>query len=118
MLYREYVKVGLALVLAALFTAVFAYQASAFSAGPGTPFSYTGKVVNVDNANNTITVQSGPDSEMAFDLNKDGTVMICNMTGSLTDLKIGDMVTVSYFEERDHYVANLIDLVQSGMKRC
>jgi hypothetical protein len=116
---RKNIRVVLSLAAAALFVMAFAYEASAFSAGGSTPFTYTGNIVATDSANNIISVQAGPDDVLSFRLNADDAVMSCNMPGSFSDLKIGEMATVSYFEEgTGNYVANEVDLLESGMRHC
>jgi hypothetical protein len=116
---RKSIKGVLVMVLAALFVMAFAYQASAFSAGGSTPFTYTGKIVALDNADKILTVQAGPNDELTFNLNENGAVMKCSMSGSFTDLRIGDLVTVSYFDEGNStYIANEINFAASGMNRC
>lgn len=108
----------LMVVLAALFVMAFAYQASAFSSSSSTPFSYTGKIVALDNHDNILTV-AGPNDELTFKLNDNGAVAKCSMSESFTSLKIGDVVTVSYFDPGDgSYIANEIDLGAAGMNRC
>ncbi len=121
MFERKSVKGVLVAVLAVLFVAAFAYQAQAtvFAAGGSTPFSYTGKIVALDNADKILTVQAGPNDEVAFNLNDDGAVMKCSVPESFSSLKIGDMVTVSYFDQGDgSYIANEIDFGAAGMNRC
>lgn len=118
MLGRKNIKGVLAVVVAALFVTAFAYQASAFSSGSSTPFSYTGQIVALDDAGKTLTVQAGPNDERVFNLNDGAAVTLCDTSGSFADLKIGDTVDVRYFADKDHYIANTIDLVMSGMKRC
>lgn len=116
MLGRGNLKGVLVVMLAALFVAAFAYQAAAIPAGGSTPFTYTGKIVSLDTAAKIVTVQAGPRDELTFNLNDHGTIMKCSMLGSFTDLKIGDMVTVSYFDQGGgKYVANEINL---DMQRC
>lgn len=109
----------LLVVLAALFVMAFAYQASAFSAGGSSPFSYTGKIVALDSHDKIVTVQAGPNDELTFNLNDNGAVMRCSMSESFASLKIGDEVTVSYFDRGDgSYIADEIDLGMAGMNRC
>ncbi len=46
-----------------------------------------------------------------FFLTDGGSVMRCNLSEPFNNLKIGDSVTVSYFEANGDYVANEIDLM-------
>jgi hypothetical protein len=116
---RKNIKSVLAVVFAGLLVAAFAYQASAYSAGDSTSYTYTGKVVEVDNAYKYVTVQAGSNT-YSFKLDDHATVMVCDKIGSLTDLKPGDMVTVYYFQENlgGRHIASEIDSVTYGMKRC
>jgi len=96
---------------AVLFVLAFALQASAFSASSGTPFTYTGKIIALDYADRTVTVQAGPNDELTFNLDDSARVMKCSMSESFSNLKTGDEVTVSYFEEGSGpYIASGIDL--------
>ena len=125
MLGRKSIKGALAVLAAVVLVAAFASQASAFSAGGSTPFTYTGRIVDIDKAHDLVTVQAGLNDERLFALT-DGAVVMCGMPGSsdLTigsadDLKIGDLVTVSYFEESDTYIASEVDFGAYGaMRRC
>ncbi len=104
------------LALTMLFVMAFAYQASAFSAEGNDPFTYTGKIVSLDNEGKILSVQAGPNDELAFQLHDGGVVMRCGAEVPFGDLRTGDMVTVSYFDKAtDLYIANEIDL---PMKRC
>jgi hypothetical protein len=118
---RKSIKGLWVLAVAALFVTAFAYQASAYSGGGSAPFSYTGKIVDVDSDHGFITVQAAQNDELSFKLGPDAAVMNCNinMSGSLTDLKFGDLVTVSWFEENNGtYIATEIDYAGPGMQRC
>ena len=117
MLGRKNTKRVLIMTLAALFVMAFAYQASAFSSGGSTPFAYTGKIVALDSR--ILTVQAAPNAEHTFNLADSVEVMKCDMAASLSDLKIGDEVTVSYFDEGNgKLIASGIDYAASGMQRC
>ena len=119
MLSRKHVKSVLAIAVAALFVLAFAYQASAYSAGGSTPFTYTGKIVSLDNNYKWVTVQAGPNDELSFKLDDGAAVTKCNMSEHFGDLKIGDHVTISYFEEgTGGYIANQVDWLPMGMSRC
>ncbi len=117
---KKGIKGVLMVVLAALFVMAFAYQAQAtvFSSS-GVPFSYTGKIVALDDHDKILTVQAGPNDELTFNLNDNGAVMKCSMSESFASLKIGDKVTVSYFDPGDgSYIASEIDFGTAGMNRC
>ncbi len=117
---KRNLKDVLVVLLAAFFVVGFAYQASAFSAGgSSTPFTYSGKILALDNAGKIITVQAGPNDEQTFKLSGDGAVMKCSMSASFSDLKIGDVVTVNYFDQGDGtYIANEIDFGAADRDRC
>ena len=119
MLSRTNIKTVLTLAVAALFVVAFAYQASAYSAGGSTPFTYTGKIVGLDNDHRFVTVQAGENDTLLFKLDDSAAVMQCNMNEHFGDLKIGDHVTVSYFEESNGgYIASELDWLPMGMTRC
>jgi hypothetical protein len=119
MLSKMNVKTVLTVAVAALFVLAFAYQASAYSAGGSTPFTYTGKILSLDNDHKFVTVQAGPNDELSFKLDDGAAVMKCNMSEHFRDLKIGDHVTISYFEEgKGGYIANEVDWLPMGMSRC
>jgi hypothetical protein len=106
-------------LLAALFVAGFAYQATATPAGGSAPLTYTGKIVSLDSAAKSVTVQSGPGDELTFNLSDPGTVMKCDAPASFADLKIGDTVTVSYADQGgDKHIASEINLLPAGMSKC
>jgi hypothetical protein len=117
---RESTKGTLLVAVAALFVMAFAYQAFAYSAGSGSAsFAYSGTVVSIDNANRIVTVQAGPNDLLAFNLNDSGTVMKCSVPLSFDSLKIGDHVTVSYFEQSNgNFIADAISFVPSDMEHC
>jgi len=117
---RESTKRTLLVVVAALFVMAFAYQAFGYSAGAGSaPYTYEGTVVSIDNANRIVTVQAGPNDLLTFNLNDSGTVMKCSMFTSFDSLKIGDHVTVSYFEQSNgNFIADAITFVPSDMEHC
>ena len=99
MLGKRNTKRVLLAMLATLFVMAFAYQAMAFESAGSTPFTYAGKIVALDDGNKIVTVQAGPDAQKTFNLRENADVMKCDMAASLSDLKIGDEVTVSYFDE-------------------
>ena len=117
---RKNIKSVLALVFAAILVTVFAYQASAYSVGDNTSYTYTGKVVDVDHVYGYVTVQAGSGTTYSFKLDDHATVMKCDKFGSLNDLKHGDMVTVYYFKENlgGRLIASEIDSAMYGMKSC
>ena len=119
MLSKMNVKTVLTVAVAALFVLAFAYQASAYSAGGSTPFTYTGKILSLDNDHKFVTVQAGPNDELTFRLGDDAAVMKCNMDEHFSDLRIGDQIKVSYFEDGNSgYIASEIDWLPVGMTRC
>ena len=117
---RKNIKNVLAMVLGVFLVTAFAYQASAYSVGDNTSYTYTGKVVEVDNAHSYVTVQAGSNSTFSFKLDDHATVMKCDKFGSLNDLKPGDLVTVYYFQENlgGRNIASEIDSATYGMKGC
>jgi len=115
---RENIRSVLAVVFAAFLVTAFAYQAFAYNSDI-TLYTYTGKVVEVDNAHSYVTV-AGPNSTFSFKLDDHATVMRCDNWGSFTDLKPGDVVTVYYFQENlgCRHIASEIDSLTYGMKSC
>jgi len=119
MLSRTSVKTFLAVAVATLFVMAFASQASAYSAGGSSPFTYTGKIVSLDNDHRSVTVQAGPNDELSFKLDDAATAMKCNMDEHFSDLKIGDQIRVSYFEEGNGgYIASGVEWLPMGLTRC
>ena len=105
-------------VLAMLFVMAFAFPAFAFSTG-ATPFSYSGKVVAIDNADRIVTVQAGPNDQQIFRMSDHATVSKCGKLESLSNLKIGDEVTIAYYETGDNnFVANDMSLAPLMGQHC
>jgi hypothetical protein len=64
-------------------------------------------------------VQAGPNDVLSFKLDNDAAVMKCSMDERFTHLKIGDDVTISYFEEGNSgYIASEVDSWPMGLSRC
>jgi len=64
-------------------------------------------------------VQSGPNDVLSFKLDDGAAVLKCNMSEHFSDLRIGDHVTITYFEEGNGgYIANEVDWLPMGMTRC
>jgi hypothetical protein len=84
-------------VLAMLFVMAFAFPAFAFPTG-ATPYAYSGKVVAIDSVYRTVTVQARPNDEQIFIVNDDATVATCGKLESFSSLKVGDEVTISYYQ--------------------
>ena len=100
-------------MLAVLFVMAFAFPASAFMSG-ATPYAYSGKVVAIDNASRIVTVQSGPNDQQIFRLNDNATVSVCGRLESLSSLKVGDEVSISYYQTGSNVnIANDIALTSS-----
>ena len=105
-------------VLAMLFVMAFAFPAFAFSTG-ATPFSYSGKVVAIDNADRIVTVQAGPNDQQIFRMSDHATVSKCGKLESFGNLKIGDNVTIAYYETGDNnFVANDMSLAPLMGQHC
>ena len=105
-------------VLAMLFVTAFAFPAFAFSTG-ATPFSYSGKVVAIDNADRIVTVQAAPNDQQIFSMNSHATVSKCGKLESFSNLKIGDKVTIAYYETGDNnYIANDLSVAPSMGQHC
>lgn len=117
---RKNIKGFWVVVFAALSVMAFAYQASAYSFGDNTSYTYTGKVVEVDNTHRYVTVQAGLSNTFSFKLDDHATVTKCNELVSLSDLKPGELVTVYYFQESlgGRHIASEIDMMTYGMKSC
>ncbi len=108
----------LTMAIAAFFVMAFALSAFAFSA-EDTPFTYSGKIVAIDNASKILTIQAAPNDQLSFNLNGNGTIMQCNKPVAWSNLKKGDSVTVSYFEKSDgNFVADTITLAPGMMGHC
>ncbi len=120
MFSRMQIKTVLAVTLAALFVVAFAYQASAFPGSGGSALTYTGKIVSLDNDYRWITVQAAPENEMSFRLVNSAAVTECSgMSEHFRDLKVGDEVAISYFENGSSgFLASSIDLLPIGTTHC
>jgi len=119
MFSRKDTRVVLAIAVAALLVMAFAYQASATFAAGSAPFTYSGQIVSLDSGDRYLTVQAGPNDELNFTLDDGAPVMVCSMDERLANLKVGDHVTVSYFEKgTGGYIATQIISLPSGMNQC
>ncbi len=117
MFYKERRREILLMVVTALF--VMAFTGSAFSDTPvGTAGSYMGKVIAIDNAKKIVTVRSAAGDEKTFTRTDYGQVFRCGKAGTWAAIKVGDEVTISYFEKTPgNYVADSLTL-SSGMDKC
>ncbi len=119
---KAYIKTILTVTVAALFLVAFAYQAYAvYPDVPNTPFTFTGKIISLDKDSRWITVQAGPSDVMSFRLAFGGAVTKCNdMSEHLRDLRVGDQVMISYFEEGagNGYTASIINWLPTGARQC
>jgi hypothetical protein len=107
-------RVLLISAVAAVLVMGFAFPAFAFSAS-STPFSYSGKIVAIDNAARTLTVQSVMGGRQMFTLNSLAAVTKCNGHVSFTNLKVGDEVAIAYYQTSvGNFVANEIALTPSA----
>jgi hypothetical protein len=117
----NFLRVLLITAFAAVLVMGFAFPAFAFSAS-SSPFSYSGKIVAIDNAAKTLTVQSGMNDRQIFTLNSIASVTNCNRPESFSKLKVGDHVTIGYYQTNvGNFVANEIAFSPSyGMmyKHC
>lgn len=121
MFYRNRAKEIVVMVVAALFVMAFAYSAFAAEGLPSsssTAESYAGKVIAIDSAKKILTVRSTADDEKMFTLSDNGQVFKCGKPMTLDTLKIGDEVTVAYFEKTSgNYVADFLTL-SPGTEKC
>ncbi len=83
----------------------------------------TGKITAIDPGNNTISLRSGDGGQAGEDLVvrvDDSTNIARCQSGnvSLSTLKVGDEVTVSYYESADTFVAHSISPSQSELMNC
>jgi hypothetical protein len=100
-------------VIAALFMVAFAYQAGA------APFTYVGKVISIDQASKILTVQAGPNDQHIFSMNSGATILKCSKPEAWGNIKVGDKVSVNYFEKSSgNYVANNISLLPAMGQHC
>jgi hypothetical protein len=119
MIDRKMIKKSLGPVLvivavAAVLVLGFSLPAFAYSAS-STPFSYSGKIVAIDSAAKAITVQAGLNDQRIFTLNSVAQVTKCNRPESFSSLKVGDKVTVSYYQTGvGDFIATGIALSPSG----
>ncbi len=98
----------------------FAFPALAFNAS-STPFSYSGKIVAIDDFAKTITVQAGIDDQLTFRVNDIASVTRCNSPESFSNLRVGDEVTIAYYETGvGNLITNDVALLPSAdmMNQC
>jgi|GEM_PF-6446355 len=80
-------------------------------AGGGSLFSYHGKVISVDQAAKSLTVQSAPNNELLFKVAEGTSVTKCDKTVSLDKVKAGDEVTILYHQDgAGNFIAGDINL--------
>ncbi len=119
---KAYIKTILTVTVAALFVVAFAYQASAAAYLPvgNASFTFTGKIISLDKDYRWITVQAGPNDVMSFRLAYGAAVTNCSgMSEHFRDLKVGDQVAISYFEEGGSgYIASDINWLPIGTRHC
>jgi archaeosine-15-forming tRNA-guanine transglycosylase len=71
----------------------------------------TGSVKEVFGDKKEITVK-GAVKNTTYELNKGGTVFLENKLASVTDIRAGDEVMITYEERGDHYMANDITVLR------
>ena len=105
-MFAEKRTIGMLLAaVAVLFTLALVGSASA------APFTYTGKVVTLDKGYGSLTVQAGPNDYLIFNVHDNAGIMRCNESVSFNSVKVGDEVTVSYYEESGgNFIADNITL--------
>ncbi len=117
---RERTKEILVVIFAALFVTAFAY--SAFAAEEMLPTyagNYSGTVTAVQNSRKIITVQSASGDERMFTMIDHGLIMKCGKAEARGNIKVGDDVTIYYFENTaGNYVADSVALSPGEMEQC
>ncbi len=89
----------LAVLVMVLLVAAFSAQAYEYSESAHAPVFYTGTIVGIDPVYKILTIQAGPSDASYFTLRDDAAVTMCHKNLSFNDLKIGETVTVSFYEE-------------------
>jgi len=75
-----------------------------------TPMTYTGKVVAIDSAAKTFTVQSVSLDRLTFGLHEGAKLLRCEKEVAFNDIKVGDEVSIRYQESAGRYIADNINL--------
>ena len=120
-------------LLAGLFVAVVAtlFVISLSAVAQGSIVSYTGEVVAFDPAARTLTVRAIESSEtmgiwmkgeLTFTIDDSTTVMACNELKKYEDIRVGDAVTVTYYEKEGKSFADFVSFASSpellGAEKC
>jgi Cu/Ag efflux protein CusF len=79
------------------------------------PMTYTGKVLSIDNADKTFTVQSGSYDKLTLGWHEGVAVTRCDKPVAFDEMKIGDKVTISYSES---YGKNIADNIKLEGGKC
>jgi hypothetical protein len=100
-----------------LFVMAFANAVYAFSSG--TPFSYSGKIVSIDNSHKILTVQAASGDQKIFRLSDNATLMQCDKSVAWNDVKVGDEITVAYFQDgNNNFIASDLSLSLPMSEHC
>jgi hypothetical protein len=114
------------IVAVALFLIPFAGVANAVTAygnemgmGGHYGFSYNGTITAIDHSAKTVTVKAGMNNSRIFNLAKDYSFTKCGVTEPVKNLKVGDRVSVSYFQNgANDLIAGNISLMLPAGQHC
>lgn len=80
---------------------------------------FSGKVKSIDQTEKTLVVSSESGKEqMTFKLASDAKIMQGTTAESLTALKVGERIKVSYLDEGSRHQANRIDLLSGSVAKA
>lgn len=98
-MFAKNILMVLAVAVGLVFAAAFTVQA--YDSGETTfaPLFYSGKIVGIDPAYRTLTVQADSKDEAYFTVSDNASIMMCDRDASFKDLKIGETVELMYFTE-------------------
>ncbi|MBA4373913.1 MAG: hypothetical protein C0402_13775 [Thermodesulfovibrio sp.] len=89
----------LALSVGLVFAGVLGVQAFNSTEGTYAPIFYSGKIVAIDPAYGTMTVQADSRDEAYFNVADKASLIMCGRDVNFGDLKIGDTVELTYATE-------------------
>ena len=115
----SYITGALFIMAAALVMVTVTTPALAFENESGRVISGTVTAINTDSGYPYLSLSSPDRGEITLALDKSTDAWMCNGYVFLHDVKVGDMVDISYFDSGTGLVASSINSHgQEGMRKC